>query len=54
MNDFHLLNSKHNFDQLDATNFNQWQNLTFRRLDLLGPINLFLKGIERKEMQLSS
>ena len=26
-NDFHSLNSKHIFDQLDATNFNQWQNL---------------------------
>ena len=30
MNDFHSLNFKHIFDQLDATNFNQWQNLTFR------------------------
>ena len=29
MNDFHLLNFKHIFDQLDATNSNQWQNLTF-------------------------
>ena len=29
MNDFHLLNSKHIFDQLDATNLNQWQNFTF-------------------------
>ena len=27
--DFHLPNFKHIFDQLDATNFNQWQNLTF-------------------------
>ena len=27
MNDFHSLNSKHIFDQLDATNFKQWQNL---------------------------
>ena len=26
----------------------------FRPLDLLGPLNFFLKGIERKEMQLSS
>ena len=25
-----LLNFKHIFDQLDATNFNQWQNFTFR------------------------
>ena len=30
MNDFHSLNFKHIFDQLDATNFNQCQNLTFR------------------------
>ena len=27
---YYSLNSKHIFDQLDATNFNQWQNLTFR------------------------
>ena len=30
MNDFHSHNFKHIFDQLDAANFNQWQNLTFR------------------------
>ena len=30
MNGFYSLNFKHIFDQLDATNFNQWQNLTFR------------------------
>ena len=30
MNDFHSLNFKHMFDQLDVTNFNQWQHLTFR------------------------
>ena len=30
MNDLHSLNSKHIFDQLDATSFNQWQNLAFR------------------------
>ena len=30
MNDFHSANFKHILDQLDATNFNQWQNLTFR------------------------
>ena len=28
--DFYSLNFKHIFDQLDATNFNQLQNLTFR------------------------
>ena len=30
LNDFHSLHFKHVFDQLRATNFNQWQNLTFR------------------------
>ena len=29
MNDFHSHSFKHIFDQLDATNFNQWQNLAF-------------------------
>ena len=30
ISNFHSHNFKHISDQLDATNFNQWQNLTFR------------------------
>ena len=30
VNDFHSLNFRHIFDQLDATTFSQWQKLTFR------------------------
>ena len=43
MNDFHAHSFKHIFDQPDATNFNQWQNLTFQ--SALINYQLFKRGL---------
>ena len=40
MNGFHSHSFKHIFDQLDATNFSQWQNLNFRSVKIVKIISV--------------